>query len=67
MDRLAADLAPVPLIGADRMPLLWNLVALRIFEGLSMALLVFLVWAYVVTPWRRTGALSLDGKFVSAG
>jgi hypothetical protein len=46
---------------------LWNLVALRIFEGLSMALLVYLVWAYVVVPWRRTGALSLDGKLVLGG
>jgi len=46
---------------------LWNLVALRIFEGLSVALLVYLVWAYVVVPWRRTGALSLDGKFVLGG
>jgi hypothetical protein len=60
------DFAPAPLVGADRMPL-WNLVALRIFEGISMALLVYLIWAYVVTPWRRTGALSLDGKFVLGG
>lgn len=62
----SSDFAPAPLDGRDRMPL-WNLVALRMFEGLSMALLVYLVWAYVMTPWRRTGALSLDGKFVLGG
>lgn len=62
----SSEFSPAPLIGADRMPL-WNLVSLRIFEGLSMALLVYLIWAYVVTPWRRTGALSLDGKFVLGG
>ncbi|ORW23587.1 hypothetical protein AWC19_10945 [Mycobacterium palustre] len=44
-----------------------NLVALRIFEGLSIALLAYLVWACVVLPWRRSGALSLDGKFVLGG
>ena len=60
------DFGPAPLIGPDRMPL-WNLVALRIFEGLSVALLAYLVWACVVVPWRRTGALTLDGKFVLGG
>lgn len=60
------DFAPAPLIGPDRMPT-WNLVALRVFEGISMALLVFLVWFCVIKPWRRTGALSLDGKFVLGG
>ncbi len=62
----SSDFGPAPLIGPDRMPL-WNLVALRIFEGLSVALLAYLVWAYVVAPWRRTGDLSLDGKFVLGG
>ncbi|TAM67463.1 spirocyclase AveC family protein [Mycobacterium sp.] len=60
------DFGPAPLLGADRMPL-WNLVALRVFEGLSAALLVYLIWAYVVVPWRRNGTLSLDGKFVLGG
>lgn len=60
------DFAPAPLVGTDRMPL-WNLVALRVFEGISMALLVYLIWAYVVMPWRRNGTLSLDGKFVLGG
>jgi len=60
------DFGPAPVVGPDRMPF-WNLVALRIFEGLSVSLLVYLVWAYVVLPRRRTGALSLDGKFVLGG
>lgn len=42
----------------------WNLVALRVFEGLSLALLAGVVWFCVVRPWRRTGKLSLDGKFL---
>jgi hypothetical protein len=57
------DFGPAPLIGPDRMPT-WNLVGLRVFEGLSLALLMGLVWFCVVVPWRRTGRLSLDGKFV---
>jgi len=60
------EFAPAPLIGPDRMPPS-NLLALRIFEGLSMALLVGLIWFCVVVPWRRTGTMSLDGKFVIGG
>jgi Spirocyclase AveC-like len=62
----SADFGPAPLIGSDRMPT-WNLVALRAFEVLSIALLLGLVWFCVVVPWRRTGRLSLDGKFVLGG
>ncbi|UXA05909.1 spirocyclase AveC family protein [Mycobacterium sp. SMC-2] len=60
------DFGPAPLIGTDRMPV-WNLVALRVFEGISTTLLAFLVWFCVIKPWRRTGVLSLDGKFVIGG
>jgi hypothetical protein len=62
----SSDFGPAPLLGPDRMPM-WNLVALRVFEGISVALLFFLVWSRVIKPWRRTGALSLDGKFVLGG
>jgi hypothetical protein len=62
----SADFGPSPLIGPDHMPT-WNLVALRVFEVLSIALLLGLVWFCVVVPWRRTGRLSLDGKFVLGG
>jgi hypothetical protein len=54
------------LLGPDRMPT-WNVVGLRIFEGLSLVVLVCMVWFCVVVPWRRTGRLSLDGKFVIGG
>jgi hypothetical protein len=60
------DFGPAPLIGPDRMPT-WNLVGLRIFEGLSVALLLSLIWFCVIVPVRRTGRLSLDGKFVIGG
>jgi Spirocyclase AveC-like len=62
----SSDFGPAPLIGPDRMPM-WNLVGLRVFEGLSVALLLALIWFYVIVPWRRAGALSLDGKFVIGG
>jgi len=60
------DFGPAPLIGPDRMPM-WNLMGLRIFEGLSVALLLWLIWFCVIVPVRRTGRLSLDGKFVIGG
>jgi hypothetical protein len=44
-----------------------NLLALRVFEGLCVVLIAALVWFCVIRPWRRTGSLSLDGKFVIAG
>jgi Spirocyclase AveC-like len=62
----SSDFGPAPLIGPDRMPM-WNLVGLRVFEGLSVALLLSLIWFYVIVPLRRTGTLSLDGKFVIGG
>jgi Spirocyclase AveC-like len=61
-----AEFSPAPLIGPDMMPTP-NLVGLRIFEGLCAVVIAALVWFCVVRPWRRTGALSLDGKFVIAG
>jgi hypothetical protein len=60
------DFAPAPTLGPDVMQT-WNLVALRIFEALSMCVLLALIWFCVVTPWRRSGKLSLDGKFVLGG
>jgi Spirocyclase AveC-like len=62
----SSDFGPAPLIGPDQMPM-WNLVALRVFEGLSIALLLWLIGFCVAVPWRRTGRLSLDGKFVIGG
>jgi len=62
----SSDFGPAPLIGPDGMPT-WNLVGLRVFEGLSVALLLSLIWFCVVAPLRRTGRLSLDGKFVIGG
>ena len=41
------DFAPAPLLGPDLMPL-WNMVGLRIFEGLSVVVLVCMVWLCVV-------------------
>jgi Spirocyclase AveC-like len=60
------DFGPAPLRGPDRMST-WNMLGLHVFEGLSLVVLVCMVWFCVVVPWRRTGRLSLDGKFVIGG
>lgn len=60
------DFAPAPLLGPDVLPTA-NLLALRFFEALSMGVLLALIWFCVIAPWRRTGTLSLDGKFVLGG
>jgi hypothetical protein len=39
---VSPDFGPAPLIGPDRIPT-WNLVSLRLFEGLSLVLLLRLV------------------------
>lgn len=60
------DFTPAPRIGPDVMPD-WRLVALRIFEAISLAVLAAFVWYCVVKPLRATGKLGLDGKFVIGG
>jgi hypothetical protein len=58
--------SPAPIVGPDEIGD-GRLVALRIFEGLSTLVLVWFAWYCVIRPWRRTGRLSLDGKFVIGG
>ena len=60
------EFAPAPVLDPDAIPA-WNLLALRIFEGLCVVVIAALVWFCVIRSWRRTGALGLDGKFVIAG
>jgi hypothetical protein len=57
---------PAPMVGPDVMEP-WRLVALRIFEAISLAVMVAFVWYCVIKPYRQTGRLSLDGKFVIGG
>lgn len=57
---------PAPHIGPDVMED-WRLIALRIFEAISLAVLAAFIWYCVVKPLRATGKLSLDGKFVIGG
>lgn len=45
----------------------WRLIALRIFEAISLAVLAAFVWYCVVRPLRTTGKIGLDGKFVIGG
>ena len=63
---LSDDFAPAPVLGPDQMAA-WHLVALRIFEVASIGVLVFFLWVAVINPIRKTGKLSLDGKFVLGG
>jgi Spirocyclase AveC-like len=60
------EFAPAPRRGPDRMDT-GQVLAIRVFEAISFAVLVALVWYCVVRPWRREGTLSLDGKFVLGG
>ncbi|HEX9834530.1 MAG TPA: spirocyclase AveC family protein [Mycobacterium sp.] len=61
-----SEFAPAPKIGPDAMAD-WRLVALRVFEVISLAVMAAFVWYCVVKPLRQTGKLSLDGKFVIGG
>jgi hypothetical protein len=60
------EFSPAPKIGPDQMAD-WRIVALRIFEIISLLVLFAFVWFCVVKPLRETGRLSLDGKFVIGG
>lgn len=60
------EFAPAPKVGPDLMAD-WRIVALRIFEAISLAVMVAFIWFCVVKPLRETGKLSLDGKFVIGG
>lgn len=57
---------PAPKIGPDEMAD-WRLIALRVFEVISLLVLAAFIWFSVVQPIRKTGKLSLDGRFVIGG
>ncbi len=57
---------PAPKIGPDEMES-WRLIALRIFEVISLVVLLLFIWFSVIKPVRDTGRLSLDGRFVIGG
>lgn len=63
---LSDDFQPAPVLGPDVFPA-WRLVSLRVLELVSMVVLLGFVWFCVIKPWRRSGKLSLDGKFVIGG
>lgn len=60
------EFGPARLHGPDVLET-WRLVGLRVLEVASFSVLLGFVWFCVVKPWRRTGRLSLDGKFVLGG
>ncbi|MGW0037001.1 spirocyclase AveC family protein [Gordonia sp. NPDC003376] len=60
------DFAPAPRLGPDEMAD-WRLVALRVFEVISLIVMVAFIWFCVIVPWRRDGRIGLDGKFVIGG
>jgi hypothetical protein len=61
-----AEFAPAPVLGPDELES-WRLVGIRVLEAISVAVLAGFLWFCVVKPWRATGKLSLDGKFVLGG
>lgn len=60
------EFTPAPRIGPDSMED-WRLIALRVFEAISLAVMAAFVWYCVIDPLRKTRTLSLDGKFVIGG
>jgi hypothetical protein len=57
---------PAPKIGPDVVSD-HRLIALRVFEVISLAVMIAFIWYCVVKPLRKTGKLSLDGMFVIGG
>ncbi|OAL50320.1 hypothetical protein IQ07DRAFT_587003 [Pyrenochaeta sp. DS3sAY3a] len=72
----STEFRPAPILGPDEYPT-WRLVCLRIFEALSVGVLVAHLWFCLLIPrfpWLRhfkatdeVGYLSLDGRHVYAG
>lgn len=60
------EFRPAPRIGPDEMAD-WRMIALRVFEVISLIVLALFLWFSVVQPIRKTGKLSLDGRFVIGG
>jgi len=60
------EFRPAPRIGPDVMED-WRLIALRVFEAISLAVMAAFIWFCVVKPLRETGKLGLDGRFVIGG
>ncbi len=60
------EFSPALKIGPDEMAD-WRLIALRVFEVISLLVLAAFIWFSVVQPIRRTEKLSLDGRFVIGG
>lgn len=60
------EFAPAPVLGPDTLDT-WRLVGIRILEVASLAVVAGFLRFCVVKPWRATGRLSLDGKFVLGG
>jgi len=58
--------SPAPVVGPDQFST-GHLVALRVFEVLSVGVLAWFLIFCLVRPVIRTGRLSLDGKFVLGG
>lgn len=58
--------APAPKVGPDHMEQ-WRLIALHVFEAISLAVLAAFVWYCVVKPLRENHKIPLDGKFVLGG
>ncbi|MFE3056899.1 spirocyclase AveC family protein [Nocardia sp. NPDC059239] len=61
-----SQFAPAPVLGPDELEP-WRLVGIRVLEVASTAVLAGFLWFCVVKPWRASGKLSLDGKFVLGG
>jgi hypothetical protein len=62
----SAQFSPAPTVGQDDLGTA-RLVALRVFEVISIGVLAWFAAYCVLKPWRDTGRIGLDGKFVLGG
>lgn len=60
------EFGPAPVLGPDTVPTA-KLVALRVFEGLSLAVLFACIWWLVIKPWRARREVGLDAFLVLGG
>lgn len=62
---VSSDFKPSPM-GPDPLPhSVW--LTLRITEVVALSCAVWLLWKFMIKPWRQTGKLGWDGMFMFAG
>lgn len=56
---------PAAVLGPEQMAT-WRLIAMRVIEAVSVAIMIWMAWICLIRPWRDTGRIGLDGKLYIA-